>query len=125
MIRRGVDGYGCGVNAGVARPLVFVDVDGVLIPFRPRPSISGRRGVGDAHGGDGPGNPLLERLDPDDGRRLLDLPGDLVWASTWMADTNDLAPRGLAWSSNGTRLYAVVTAANGASPVLHVLLVVP
>jgi hypothetical protein len=82
------------VNAGVARPLVFVDVDGVLIPFRPRPSASRRRGIGEAHGGDCSGNPLLERLDSDDGRRLLNLPGDLVWASTWMADANDVvAPR--------------------------------
>ena len=83
-------GYGSGVNAGVARPLVFVDVDGVLIPFRPRSSAQRGRGVG----GDGSGNPLLERLDPDDERRLLDLPGDLVWASTWMADANEVvAPR--------------------------------
>jgi hypothetical protein len=82
------------VNAGVARPLVFVDVDGVLIPFRPRPSAPHRRGIGAVHGGDGSGNPLLERLDPDDGRRLLDLPGDLVWASTWLADANEVvAPR--------------------------------
>src|SRR5688572_17968326 len=30
----------------------------------------------------------------DDGRRLLALPGDLVWASTWMADANEVvAPR--------------------------------
>jgi YVTN family beta-propeller protein len=42
-----------------------------------------------------------------------------------VTDTNDLAPRGLAWSSDGTRLYAVVTAADGTSPVLHVLLVQP
>lgn len=81
------------MKAGVTRPLVFVDVDGVLIPFRPRPSTPRGRGVG-VHGGDGSGNPLLERLDPDDGRRLLNLPGDLVWASTWMADANDVvAPR--------------------------------
>jgi hypothetical protein len=26
----------------------------------------------------GSGDPLLERLDPDDGRRLLNLPGELV-----------------------------------------------
>ena len=43
---------------------------------------------------DGSGNPLLERLDPSDGRRLLSLPGELVWASTWMAEANEvLAPR--------------------------------
>lgn len=39
-------------------------------------------------------NPLLDRLDPADGRRLLALGCQLVWATTWMADANDLvAPR--------------------------------
>lgn len=42
-----------------------------------------------------------------------------------VTDTNDLAPRGLAWSPDGTRLYAVVTAADGTDPVLHVLNVQP
>jgi hypothetical protein len=43
---------------------------------------------------DGFGNPLLERLHPGDGRRLLNLPGELVWASTWMAEANEVvAPR--------------------------------
>jgi hypothetical protein len=50
----------------------------VLIPFRPRPSAPLRGNIVKVHGDDGSGNPLLERLDPDDGRRLLDLPGDLV-----------------------------------------------
>jgi hypothetical protein len=37
---------------------------------------------------------LLERLDPGDGRRLLALPGELVWASTWMGVANEVvAPR--------------------------------
>jgi hypothetical protein len=37
---------------------------------------------------------LLDRLDPADGRRLLALGCQLVWATTWMADANDLvAPR--------------------------------
>ena len=77
--------------------MIFVDVDGVLIPLRARSTgadraCSGGGGVGDVH--DGCGNPLLERLDPDDGRHLLALPGDLVWASTWMAEATEVvAPR--------------------------------
>ena len=54
-----------------------------------------RRWSGDAHdAADGSGNPLLERLDPGDGRRLLSLPGELVWASTWMTEADEvIAPR--------------------------------
>lgn len=77
--------------ASIERPLVFVDIDGVLIPLRARPAGADRRWsgrVGD--GSDRYGNPLLNRLDPDDGRRLLALPGELVWASTWAADANDV-----------------------------------
>ncbi|WP_431729857.1 HAD domain-containing protein [Verrucosispora sp. TAA-831] len=75
--------------------MIFVDIDGVLIPFRARPSDSNCQHGGSV--GDRPdcsGNPLLDRLDPDDGRRLLALPGDPVWASTWMAEANEVvAPR--------------------------------
>lgn len=39
-------------------------------------------------------NPLLAGLDPEHGRRLAALPCDLVWATTWMAEANEvLAPR--------------------------------
>jgi HAD domain in Swiss Army Knife RNA repair proteins len=82
------------VIAGATRPLIFIDIDGVLIPLRAR-STGSRRScddLGDAV--DGVGNPLLERLDPGDGRRLLALPGELVWASTWMGEANEVvAPR--------------------------------
>lgn len=68
------------------RPLLFLDVDGPLIPFRDR--ATGRSDVA------GPGNPLIGRLDPADGRRLLALGCRLVWATTWMADANEVvAPR--------------------------------
>jgi hypothetical protein len=36
------------------------------------------------------GNPRLARLDPADGRRLRALPGELVWASTWTAEANEV-----------------------------------
>lgn len=70
------------------RPIVFLDVDGTLIPFRSRTTAPGPPVA------DGPGNPLLARLDPEDGRRLLALGCHLVWATTWMSDANELvAPR--------------------------------
>ncbi|MFC0543479.1 HAD domain-containing protein [Kutzneria chonburiensis] len=64
--------------------LLFLDVDGVLIPF----------------GGSGypvyptdSANPLLARVDPAHGARLSALPCDLVWATTWLSDANDqIAP---------------------------------
>ncbi|MFJ8579461.1 HAD domain-containing protein [Micromonospora sp. NPDC093277] len=79
----------------VTRPLVFIDIDGVLIPLQAR-SASTRPRSRFGAGGDpgGTGNPLLERLDSGDGERLLALAGELVWASTWMAEANEVvAPR--------------------------------
>ena len=73
------------------RPLVFLDVDGPLIPFRARPARR-RQPAGGAH--EPTGNPLVDRLDPDDGRKLLRLGCQLVWATTWMADANEVvSPR--------------------------------
>ncbi|MBM2616598.1 hypothetical protein JIG36_13620 [Actinoplanes sp. LDG1-06] len=136
-------------------PLLFLDVDGTLIPFRARwPAAPGatrgssavrashsaqgshagsggshagsggshagsggsHAGSGGSHAGSGgshagpgrlgesdagsggadasSGNPLLGRLDPDDGRRLLALGCAPVWATTWMAEANEeIAPR--------------------------------
>lgn len=83
---------------GGARPrrlLIFIDIDGVLIPLRARPAGAGRQRSGSVGDGFGcSGNPLLDRLERDDGRRLLALPGELVWASTWLAEANEVvAPR--------------------------------
>ncbi|WP_203707537.1 HAD domain-containing protein [Asanoa iriomotensis] len=68
--------------------MVFLDVDGPLIPFKAR--LSGPA----APFADDVGNPLLDRLDPADGRRLLALGCQLVWATTWMAEANEvISPR--------------------------------
>ncbi|MCT7351689.1 HAD domain-containing protein [Streptomyces sp. 15-116A] len=87
------------------RPLLFLDVDGPLLPFGE--PTRGRRadGAGPGAYGGGPGtygaapgvyggdNPLLRRLDPALGPRLLALDCDLVWATTWSDEANTtLAP---------------------------------
>jgi hypothetical protein len=58
------------------RPLLFLDVDGTIIPFT---------GVVDGH---------IPPLDPALGARLLGLGCELVWATAWMDEANDeLSPR--------------------------------
>jgi hypothetical protein len=53
-------------------PLLFLDVDGVVLPFGAEP----------------------EDLGPELGRRLAELPGELVWATAWEHGANEaLAPR--------------------------------
>ncbi|MEV7726055.1 HAD domain-containing protein [Streptomyces sp. NPDC087917] len=69
-------------------PLLFLDVDGPLIPF----GGSGYREY--AHVGLPDDNPLLARLDPGLGARLLALPYEPVWATTWGEEANEaVAPR--------------------------------
>ncbi|MFD8588321.1 HAD domain-containing protein [Streptomyces sp. NPDC059637] len=74
------------------RPVLFLDVDGPLIPFGAPALLHAReRSVSrEDHGSSAPGsNPLLARLDPGHGPRLAALPCDLVWATTWAADANE------------------------------------
>ncbi|MFB9517003.1 HAD domain-containing protein [Streptomyces purpureus] len=80
------------VIGSTGRPLLFLDVDGPLIPFGATPqerpggyptyrSSTGRASRVDAH-------PLLSRVNPAYGARLRALPCELVWATTWMDDAN-------------------------------------
>jgi hypothetical protein len=67
----------------LSETLLFLDVDGTLLPFAPLVRTSPPSG-----------NPLLDRLDPADGSRLRALGCSLVWATTWMNDANQvLTPR--------------------------------
>jgi hypothetical protein len=77
--------------------LLFLDVDGPLIPFGAVPQQY--PGGYPAHGMDpdllGSGtNPLLVRINPGHGPRLMALHCELVWATTWMDEANEtIAPR--------------------------------
>ncbi|WP_109000402.1 hypothetical protein [Streptomyces rishiriensis] len=67
--------------------LLFLDVDGTLIPF-------GGTDPYPEYGPPSPAHPLLSRLDPSLGPRLLALGCELTWATTWLDDANTLlAPR--------------------------------
>src|SRR5262249_59862690 len=73
------------------RPLVFLDVDGPLLPFGPAPSPDPVTLAPPLTPWD---NPLLAALDPAHGPRLAGLPGELVWATAWMEEANEqIAPR--------------------------------
>ncbi|MCC9155321.1 hypothetical protein LZP81_01290 [Streptomyces parvulus] len=73
------------------RPLLFLDVDGPLIPFG---SSAGHPEVAASTTTVDQGNPLLARLDPGIGSRLMALGCQLVWATTWQEEANGvIAPR--------------------------------
>ena len=76
------------------RPVVFLDVDGPLIPFGSTETQASASGRSHRDGGGLPPNPLLDRLNPHHGSRLATLPCDLVWATSWMHEANiSVAPR--------------------------------
>ncbi len=71
---------------GMEPPLLYLDVDGPLIPFGGPPGwhpehLTERR-IRDVLG-TAAGHPLLARLDPRIGARLAVLPCRPVWATTW------------------------------------------
>ncbi|MGW4474888.1 HAD domain-containing protein [Nonomuraea sp. NPDC004354] len=80
------------MSGSAVRPLLFLDVDGPLIPFgAPQPQVGGHSGNRTSPQLRLAGsNPLLSRIDPQHGLRLSALPCDLVWATTWMADANEV-----------------------------------
>ncbi|MEV6942016.1 HAD domain-containing protein [Streptomyces sp. NPDC051172] len=68
--------------------LLFLDIDGTLIPFgsaHPYPSYEPRFSLPRAAV---VGQPLLKRIDPALGARLVALGCELVWATTWLDDAN-------------------------------------
>ncbi|MFF0741306.1 HAD domain-containing protein [Streptomyces sp. NPDC004111] len=73
-------------------PLLFLDVDGPLIPFgASRDQLpEGYPTYRSPHAApaSADANPLLPRLDPALGPRLLALPCELVWATTWLHEAN-------------------------------------
>jgi hypothetical protein len=79
------------VTSSPERPLLFLDVDGPLIPFG---SSAGHPEVAAASTTTvDQGNPLLARLDPGIGPRLMALGCQLVWATTWMEEANEVVAR--------------------------------
>jgi hypothetical protein len=67
------------------RPLLFLDVDGPLLPFGEDSRRQQRDATTDSH---------VARLAPEVGLRLAALPCALVWATTWEDEANtEIAPR--------------------------------
>lgn len=66
-------------------PLLFLDVDGPVLPFAAVPTVELSDDVTDSY---------LARLDRSLGPRLLALPCRLIWATAWEQDANiEIAPR--------------------------------
>ncbi|CCH17706.1 HAD domain-containing protein [Micromonospora lupini] len=85
--------YRAAVTGSAGRPLLFLDVDGPLIPFGGTPQQYPTCETG-TEPRETSSNPLLGRINPEHGPRLTALRCDLVWATTWMDDANEtIAPQ--------------------------------
>ncbi|WP_063915594.1 HAD domain-containing protein, partial [Nocardia salmonicida] len=74
-----------GITGHSHHPLLFLDVDGPLLPFGEDPGRGPRNAVSDAR---------FSRLSLGAGGRLAELPCQLVWATTWEDEANaEIAPR--------------------------------
>jgi len=79
--------YRSAVTDHALRPLLFLDVDGTLLPVGgepPRPTVIDWDAWQDAS------NPQLAKVDPEHGPRLLALCCEIVWATAWMQDANEV-----------------------------------
>ncbi|MFK4070855.1 HAD domain-containing protein [Streptomyces sp. NPDC029674] len=76
----------------VQLPLLFLDVDGPLIPFGAEPQQYPTYELGPHLRGVN-ASPLLTRINPQHGAKLAALPCEVVWATTWMDEANEcIAP---------------------------------
>ncbi|MEU7802426.1 HAD domain-containing protein [Micromonospora arborensis] len=81
------------MTGSAGRPLLFLDVDGPLIPFGGTPQQYATCETG-TEPRETSSNPFLCRINPEHGSRLTALRCDLAWATTWMDDANEIiAPR--------------------------------
>ncbi|WP_339134709.1 HAD domain-containing protein [Streptomyces sp. f51] len=80
------------MTGSVRLPLLFLDVDGPLIPFGGEPGRYPTYPLAPGLPG-AAANPLLARIDPRHGARLGALGCEVVWATTWMDEANEcIAP---------------------------------